>query len=166
MLEILRYTPVWVYFVFVVLLYSSVRACFTHQVNMRQALIFPLVFILLSILALYHYPYPALTVTVWGAGALVGALLSGYMFKNSQFKLGEKTHTLVVPGSYAILVINLFYFFLHYYLGYQEAIRSRMLPMTTTYLVLFFCSSGFTAGFYVVRAWTLRKSMSSIIPYQ
>ena len=47
MLEILQHTPVWVYIVFVVLLYLSIRACFSHEVNTRQAIIFPLVFILL-----------------------------------------------------------------------------------------------------------------------
>ena len=102
MLEILQHTPVWVYIVFVVLLYLSIRACFSHEVNTRQAIIFPLVFILLL------------------------------------------------------------YFFLRYYLGYQEAVRGGVLQLTTTQLILFFCSSGFTTGFFIARAWLLRKYYVSL----
>ena len=162
MLEILQHTPVWVYIVFVVLLYLSIRACFSHEVNTRQAIIFPLVFILLSILTFRYYPYPALTVPVWGAGALAGALLSRYLFPRSRFKLGERAHSLVVPGSYAILILLLLYFFLRYYLGYQEAVRGGVLQLTTTQLILFFCSSGFTTGFFIARAWLLRKYYVSL----
>lgn len=162
MLEILLNTPVWVYFVFVVLLYLSIRACFSREVNTRQAIIFPLVFILLSILTFHHYPYPALTVPVWGFGTLAGALISRYLFPRSRFKLGKRTHSLVVPGSYAILIILLLYFVLRYYLGYQEAVRGGVLQLTITQLILFFCSSGFTTGFFIARAWLLRKVYISL----
>lgn len=160
MLDILQHTPIWVYIVFVFLLYLSIRACFSREVNTRQAIIFPLVFILLSILTFRHYPHQTLTLPVWAVGALAGALLSRYLFPRGEFRLGEKTYTLVVPGSYAILLILLLYFVLRCYLGYQEAVHGGVLGLTTTQLILFFCSSGFTTGFFIARAWLLRKCYS------
>ena len=160
MLEILQHTPTWVYIVFVGLLCLSIRACFSREVNTRHAFIFPLVFILLSILTFRHYPLVTLTLPVWAVGALAGALLSRYLLQRGEFKLGEKTHTLVVPGSYAILLILLLYFVLRYYLGYQEAVHGGVLGLTKTQLILFFCSSGFTTGFFIARAWLLQKCYS------
>lgn len=157
MLKILQNTPIWVYIVFAVLLFLSIRACFPREVNTRQSMIFPLAFILLSILTFHHYPHVALTIPVWAVGGMAGVLLSCYLFRRNQFKLGEKTHTLVVPGSYAILIILLFYFALRYYLGYQEVVRGGVLGLSKMQLILFFGSSGFTTGFFIMRTWLLQK---------
>jgi len=64
----LQHTPMWVYIVFVVLLYLTIRACFSRKVNTRQSIIFPLVFILLSILTFPYYPHVALTVPSLAVG--------------------------------------------------------------------------------------------------
>lgn len=157
MLEILQHTPVWVYIVFIALLYFGIRACFTREVSIQQTLVFPLVFIVLSILTFYDYPHSLIAIPVWILAAVVGAMVSRSLLERHPLKLGNKTHTLVVPGSYGILFILLFYFALRYYLGYQAAIHGGVQSLTTIQLMVFFISSGFISGLFIARAWLLRK---------
>jgi len=49
------------------------------------------------------------------------------------------------------------YFALRYYLGFQEAVRCGVLDLPTIQLILFFGSSGFITGFFIIRAWLLQK---------
>jgi len=162
MLEILQHTPVWVYIAFLAWLYLSIRACFTREINIRQASVFPVVFIFLSLLNFYAYPHPILTVPVWIVAAVVGGFISRTLLSLDRFKLGKKAHTLVVPGSYAILVLLLVYFVLRYYLGYQGAIHGGVQGLTYLQLTLFFCSSGFISGFFIARTWLLRKYFAAL----
>lgn len=157
MLEILQQTPVWVYLTFLALIYLGVRACFTHEINLRQVIIFPIVFILLSIITFYYYPHPLLTVPVWLVAAIVGALASRVLLKRQPIKPGKKINTLLVPGSCVTLFILLFYFSLRYYLGYQTAIRGGVEALTLMQTISYFISSGFISGFFIARSWLLRK---------
>jgi len=157
MLEILQHTPVWVYITFLALIYLGIRACFTHEINLRQTMIFPVIFVFLSIITFYYYPQPILTVPVWSIAAVAGALVSRLLLARYSMTPGKKTNTLIVPGSCIILFILLFYFALRYYLGYQAAVRGGVQQLTMMQLISFFISSGFISGFFIARTWLLRK---------
>jgi len=162
MLEILQNTPVWVYLTFLALIYLGVRACVTHEINLRQAIVFPAVFIILSIMTFYAYPQPLVTVPVWSVAAVVGAWVSRYLLERHPIKLGSKPHTLIVPGSPVILFILLAYFSLRYYLGYQTAVRGGVEALSMMQIVSFFISSGFISGFFIARSGLLRKYYKSL----
>lgn len=157
MLEILQQTPAWVYITLLALIYLGIRACFTHEINLRQIIIFPIVFIFLSLITFYHYPQPILTIPVWSVAAVAGAFTSRYLLEHQPIKRGKEINTLIVPGSYSILIILLAYFSLRYYLGYQTAVRGGVQELTTIQLIAFFISSGFISGFFIARTWLLRK---------
>lgn len=157
MLETLQQTPVWVYFTFLALIYLGVRACFTHEVNLRQTIIFPAVFICLSVITFYYYPQPLLTIPVWIVATVIGAFVSYYRLERYSLKRGKKTNTLIIPGSCATLFILLFYFSVRYYLGYQAAVRGGVDELTQMQIILYFISSGFISGFFIARSWLLRR---------
>lgn len=157
MLEIVQHTPIWVYLTFLALVYLGGRACFTHEIKLRQALIFPLVFILLSLNTFYHYPQPLLAIPTWAVGAIIGAVASRFLLERQPIKLGNTANTLIVPGSWVILFILLFYFALRYYLGYQTAVRGGIQQLTLVQIMSFFISSGFISGFFIARSWLLKK---------
>lgn len=161
-LEILQQTPAWVYITFLALVYLGVRACFTHEINLRQVIIFPAVFILLSIVTFYYYPQPLLTVPVWLVAGIIGAFASRFLLERQPIKPGKKANTLIVPGSCVTLFILLFYFSLRYYLGYQTAVRGGVQELTLIQIISFFISSGFISGFFIARSWLLRKSYKSL----
>ncbi|WP_300005717.1 DUF6622 family protein [uncultured Cedecea sp.] len=162
MLEILQHTPVWVYFTFLALIYLGVRGCFTREINLRQVLIFPVVFIFLSIITFYYYPQPLMTIPVWAVAAIAGAFTSRCLLDNQLIKLGKKANTLIIPGSVVTLLLLLSYFSLRYYLGYQAAVRGGIQALSTPQLILFFISSGFISGFFIARSWLLRKYYKSL----
>lgn len=157
MLEILQHTPTWVYITFFALLYLGLRACFTHEVNIRKSIVFPIIFIFLSATTFYTYPQPMLMGPVWGIAVLFGFLVSKLLFNQQNIKLGEKADTLIVPGDFFILLLLMFYFLLRYYLGYQAAIHGGVQGLSRMQVILFFASSGFICGFFIARTWLLRK---------
>ncbi|WP_380180545.1 DUF6622 family protein [Kalamiella sp. sgz302252] len=158
MLEIAAHTPKWVFLLFILLLWLSIKSCFPREVNPRRALISPLAFLALSLHTFMQYPHLVSDMAAWLAGAMIGAALSYSLLQSQRFRLGKNKLTLVAPGTPVILVITLAYFLLRYYLGYQEALRADKQAVPLPQLLLMFSSAGFITGFFICRAWLLLKN--------
>ncbi|NWB64625.1 hypothetical protein, partial [Pseudomonas sp. F1002] len=102
--------------------------------------------------------HSTLSIGCWLGGAAVGCLLAMAMFTAKGASLDG--HTLVLPGTWKILLISQLFFAVKYYLGYQHAVHP-LLSSTAPMLALAGGASGFTVGLFCGRAIKLQRALAS-----
>lgn len=98
--QILSHTPLWVWGILLLLLVLGWRARQDRQLSLNQALILPLVILLLTTKSLFgHFSQPTVWL-VWGAGlamALLGMALRG---PSERVRFNPQNKTLQIAGSW------------------------------------------------------------------
>jgi hypothetical protein len=155
MLDILQGTPLWVYAVYLWICWYGIKATRGSRENHRSLMILPVVLVIWSLLSIEH---STLSIGCWLGGAAVGCLLAMAMFTAKGARLDG--HTLVLPGTWKILLISQLFFGVKYYLGYQHAVHP-LLSSTAPMLALAGGASGFTVGLFCGRAIKLQRALAS-----
>jgi len=155
MLDILQGTPLWVYAVYLWICWYGIKATRGSRENHRSLVILPVVLVIWSLLSIEH---STLSIGCWLGGAAVGCLLAMAMFTAKGASLDG--HTLVLPGTWKILLISQLFFAVKYYLGYQHAVHP-LLARPAPLLALAGGASGFTVGLFCGRAIKLQRALAS-----
>jgi hypothetical protein len=158
MLDILQGTPLWVYAVYLWVCWYGLKACQGSHESRRSLLILPVALVAWSLMSL---PHSALSIGAWLGGAALGSLLAIVLFSAKDARLDDDGKTLVLPGTWKILLISQLFFAVKYYLGYQQAVHP-LLSSTPSMLVLAGMASGFTVGLFCGRSTRLYRALTSL----
>jgi hypothetical protein len=151
MLVIIENTPRWVFAVFFVTLYYCIIACYRREIDVNKLLLFPGVFIGLSLWSIFQYNEPGKMLFIWGVGFICSSIATFHFVSKVLITPGKKDKTISIPGTSSVLIVFLIYFSVRYYVGYEEAIRGIQ-GINSVQLIITALASGLTVGFYTGRA--------------
>ncbi|WP_321861019.1 DUF6622 family protein [Pseudomonas paraveronii] len=151
MLEILQGTPLWVYGVFLLICYYGFKARLSTRESPSFLLITPSIFAFWSLFSLNYIGHLAMTLGAWLTGVALGSATALVLFPTRCLTLDDSGRRIIVPGTWKILAIYLFFFAVRYFIGYQAAVHPE--HSNDVEIILIACTaSGFTVGLFCGRA--------------
>ena len=145
-------TPVWVWAVFAYGIYMGIKAFGERKVSLKSMVILPAVFLFLSVPTLLGIvgPNPAVG-AVWGLCLLAGVVLGWYFLTPEPVSVNLRDGTLVVPGTWTVLVLFVTVFLVKFVYGFETAVNPD-LAAQPGFLLGVFSLSGLSTGIVFGRA--------------
>lgn len=132
LIDIITHTPIWVWFVLGLLIYLGIRQLSTRPVNPIRILIFPLIFLPLTLISFKQSPNFMLSLLVFMVCLVAGfAVARPYFVKNPLIIYHQEHHCWIQQKSYLPLLLYMAIFICRYVLSVVFAIR---LPIIQTHL--------------------------------
>jgi predicted dienelactone hydrolase len=159
-LEIIRYTPNWVFGLLLVLIVFGLLQTRTRQVLIQASLILPLVMLFLSFTGVLRYvglQLPALF--CWLLGVAVVTAMSIKLIGKDVARFDANTRKLIIKGSWVPLFVILGIFITRYALGVATAMDLNIIHHPY-FPILASLSLGAWSGFFVAHGiifWQTRK---------
>jgi len=144
MLEILKGTPFWVYFLLFILIYKGIKALKPNIMKLKKLLIMPVVFLIMT---LHKINTPYYYILFLLCGLIIGWLL----YKNIKIRADKTNHLIALPGSSLPLILILIAFSKGYYFGYESSVHPEYLTQHW-FILLSLITSGFFSGIFIGRA--------------
>ena len=154
-IDIVRYTPVWVWGLLLALIALGLSQAFPRRVTLRRTMVLPLALLAFSLYGVVSrfgaLPAPLLA---WGVG-LAGALVATQgRFDNAAVRFDPASRSFQLPGSWLPLVLMVGLFALKFAAGvlaatHPDVVREAgfALPASTAF--------GAASGIFLARAMTL-----------
>ncbi|OMO26522.1 hypothetical protein BH582_21865 [Vibrio sp. 10N.222.47.A9] len=147
-IEIVRNTPVWVWFLFAYLVRRGITSLRPREVSVGRLLIIPMLFFIWGIYGITTtVPLTSLTLTIVVASLVVGVL--GLLLVNrvfiSQAKYNPNTMMLTLPGQPISLLLILFAFISHYVFSAFIAVDPQIVS-SASFITVFCVLSGVSIG--------------------
>jgi hypothetical protein len=144
-------TPVWVWVVFAYGIYTGIKALGERRVSLKTMILLPGVFLFLSVPSLVgivgQNPLVAL---VWGLCLLAGLVLGWYLLTPEPVSVDRTAGTLVVPGTWTVLVLFVTIFTVKFVYGFEQAVNPE-LAAQPGFLLGVFALSGLSTGIVIGR---------------
>lgn len=160
--DILRHTPVWIFFLFTFLIIVGWIQTKPRNINLSRLLIIPTVMILLSIIGvLASFGMNIMSMAFWLTG-VVAAITLHWIFKYpGQVTYNKDTKIFSIPGSWIPLALMMLIFFTKYFIGASIAIHPEIKTISSfiiiSCLILGFASgSFFSRAFFIVNKFLIR----------
>jgi len=155
-LNVLQYTPWWVFAVFALLTWLGAQALRPRDVPVWRLLITPAIFILWGVASLVIQSTSApILVADWSAAAVVGAAIAWTTSGLDRIKIDRVQRQVSLPGSTSTLIRNVLIFSAKYGLGAAAA----MMPAWRSELALWdIAVSGASAGYFL--GWLARLAQA------
>jgi hypothetical protein len=125
MLEIIKGTPVYVWFIEAYLIWRGIHASKPHKTNWREFMIFPAIMITWALIASIDY-YPVTLLTLLFLSLALGTLVGMRVFKKEKVVFHTIPKAIELSGSWFPLIACLMIFSLRYYLGVTHAIHPEL----------------------------------------
>ncbi|MEL0638868.1 DUF6622 family protein [Marinomonas sp. TI.3.20] len=155
MLEILRHTPLWVYFIFTMILYLGISSCFKQRLKSKSIFHLSGAFLVLSIYnLLMKNDLFLIGILSWSGGLAIATGVAYYFILKKKYQFSLEGEYLVIPGSPSILLVSLFFFAVKFWFGYTVAIKPE-LSSIPIYVILDKLCSGLVVGFFSGRSIAL-----------
>ena len=147
-IEIVRNTPVWVWFLFVYLVHRGITSLRPREVSVGRLLIVPMLFFIWGIYGITTtVTLTGLTLTLVIAFFMIGVL--GLLLVNRAFinqaKYNPNTMMITLPGQPISLLLILFAFISHYVFSAFVAVEPQIVnsaPFITVFCILSGISTG------------------------
>jgi len=162
LLELIKYTPTWVFAVFFTLLILGFIQSRERTVKVGTVFILPVVMIIFSLFSVSSaFGVTLLTVGLWLAGLTTALVIGLKLAYPKLVKFSAQHNKLTVPGSWIPLLFMMGIFFTKYFVGFAVA---RQLPfineyMFVTALCLLF---GAFSGIFLSRSFVMFKQVPSV----
>lgn len=155
MIQILTHTPVWVFFLFVVLVVFGLQQARSRNVKFFLAYFLPVGMVALSLAGvLSSFGLQAAPVGLWGLGLVATALLLYKLLPLKGARFNQDTGHFFVPGSWVPFVVIMAIFFAKYGVGVMRGFNNPLLLNTSFILCLSFAYGCFS-GYFAARALAL-----------
>ncbi len=121
--QILRGAPWWVYVLFIILVRMGLQSTKPRTITLQRLGLFPLVFIVWSILRLYQnngFEFPSL-IFWWVLSLGIGAYLGVKEVSSWKIHVDKEKKTITIPGNYSTIVFIFAIFILNFFWGYFYA---------------------------------------------
>jgi hypothetical protein len=152
--EIASHVPVWVWIIMAYGILMGVRAFAERKVSLAMATLLPIVFLYLSLSSLISVASGAPAVgLVWLLAVVAGAALGWFYLSPEPIEVHRGRGTLVVPGTWAVLVLFVVIFATKFVYGFEQATNPE-LAASLLFTVVVFALSGLSTG--IVTGRTVR----------
>jgi len=121
--QIVRHTPTWVFFLFLYLLFSGVRASRVRELELRRVVVTPALLAMMQVytLSVVMSVFSAVIFGSWLAGLLAGGSVGWFQAGRVGVEVDRAKGMLRIPGSWSTLVVILFIFGTKYFFNYEMA---------------------------------------------
>ena len=144
-------TPVWVWAVFAYGIYMGIKAFGDRKVSLKAMVILPGVFLFLSVPALVSIAGQNPVVgAAWGLCLLAGVVLGWYYLTPEPVSIDLRAGTMVVPGTWTVLVLFVTVFLVKFVYGFATAVNPG-LAAQPGFLLGVFALSGLSTGIVLGR---------------
>ena len=142
-------TPIWVYFLLVILLMMGFKASKTGVVHIKKMLIAPIVFTLMSFESLYtHLSITPYILVLYMSTLSMGAGLGFLQVNRLLLKVDRKNGLIEIPGSWSVMALILIIFSTKYYFGYELSIDPHALD-NSEFEILFVGVNAICTGLFI-----------------
>jgi len=133
--------PIWVIFLFLVVIYIGIKRCFTRRIKVKRLIILPALFFILSIhkLTLIFQTMP-LTILAWTIGVLIGIGFGCLHVKNKIIYVDKENMLVEIPGDWTMLLLIISIFAIEFIIHYAEAVSPLLAQTMWFYLSTIFIS--------------------------
>lgn len=155
-LEILKRTPVWVFFLFALLVYIGFQQSRTRTVSPQRLAILPAALLALSLYGvLSAFGTSPFALGVWGAAlALAAVAISLVPFPRGVVRSGNSFQ---VPGSWVPFALMMVIFFTRYAIAVSLA-RDPSLRQAAGFVAAVAASYGLPTGYFVARTVNILRT--------
>jgi hypothetical protein len=118
-IQFLKNTPTYVYFIFIYLMYVGIKSCRNRVVSIIRTPIIGMVFLYLAGNTIYK-SFPD-TGAIWGVFLLfltAGAFLGYLLVYKQKIQVDKKKNLIALPGTWTTIIILFIIFTCKYYIGY------------------------------------------------
>ncbi len=150
--EILKHTPIWVFFILIALLYLGYIQSKTRTVTIRRAIVIPIAMTGLSLYGIESaFGASILGFSSWIAGVILAQLINNVLRQPAGVHYISDSKCFVIPGSYIPFMLMMAIFFTKYFISAAIAMRfiSPDLPAFIGISSLFL---GLFSGAFISRA--------------
>jgi hypothetical protein len=153
--EIVSHTPIWVWFVMAYGIWVGVRAFSERKVSLTMASLLPIVFFGLSLSSLIGVAERSPAVgLVWLLAVAAGVVLGWFYLSAEPLEVHRGRGTLLVPGTWAVLVLFVVIFITKFTYGIEQATNPD-LASSLVFQVVVFALSGLSTGIVTGRTTRL-----------
>ncbi len=160
-LDILMYTPRWVFGLLAMLVMFGLMQARTRAVKIQVALIIPVVMLVLSLTGVLHYLGWQLPVlTCWLAGIILSTWLCLKLIGKNSARFNVENRKLIIQGSWLPLIVILGIFITRYALGVVTAMQLSIVHATYFPFVVSLIL-GAWSGFFLARGlafWQVKQT--------
>ena len=144
-------TPWWVYAIFIYVIYRGIRASQTRVIPLARLFILPLIIVVFASHTLLAMTTLSGDLVInWVLTLIVGFLIGWWLTKIRDIKVDQEKGLLQISGSWISLIVILFIFGSHYYVGYMTAVHPEVVQQTF-FAHIIFALNGITMGIVVGR---------------
>lgn len=158
MLTILSHTPIWVFVIFFTIIYLGLQQTKIRSITFFQAILLPILMIILSLLAVIASFKPdSLHLSLWAVGTAIGFLFATHYTLLGKISYLAASKRFIMPATWLPLVVMLLIFFTRY--GVTVSLSQEM-PFTQTpvFTLLVCVSYGLFCGFFASRLSAIGQS--------
>jgi hypothetical protein len=161
MIDIFKYTPLWVYGLFVALLVFGLQQTRDRKINRILALTLPIGMIVLSLAGVVtSFGFLIENIGYWLLGVVTTSLVLDKLLKINGLQYYQTTKKYFVPGSSIPLIVIMVIFFTKYVVGVLNGLNVNM--SETQGLELGLCVLyGTCSGYFVFRLIKIFKCQSA-----
>lgn len=158
MLEILVYTPIWVYGLFVILLYLGWQQAKTRAVKRTMIYVLPTAMICLSFMGVMSsFGMSSQTLGYWIMALLMATYIGVQYFPVTNASFNHHTQQFQVPGSWVPLILMMAIFFTKYLVGVAVALNPEFIELNPTIVICSLLYGGLS-GVFASRAITIARA--------
>jgi predicted dienelactone hydrolase/hypothetical membrane protein len=160
-MEILSYTPRWVFGLFFVLCALGLMQTRTRRVRFSLALLLPIGMLMLSLLGVFQYTrYWIAAIGCWLVGLVAVCMIASRIMDGGFVKWNDSSARLIVRGSWVPLLVILGIFITRYLLGVARALQFQPLDQWPLQMLVA-GGLGAWSGYFACRArrcWQASRS--------
>lgn len=160
MAEILRYTPLWVFALFIGLVLLGLQQARTRTVKPVVVILLPAGMLGLSWAGLVSsFGVHMGDVALWFCGLSLVTVIGIYAFSPAKARYDSANNRFTVPGSWWPLLFIMLLFFIKYAVGVSASIRPELLARDSVILTLSLLYGGLSGAFLAraLRIYLVRR---------
>jgi len=146
MLDLIKGTPIWVWFLLLFLIYMGSKSFFDRTIEVKKLLIIPIVFLVMTAA---HIKDPL----SYGIFLILGAIVGFFSCFRYKIRVDREHKLLSIPGSPLPLILIILVFVKNYFYGYEHAVHPEMFK-NIMFLAISYIVSGVFSGIFIGRAGT------------
>jgi hypothetical protein len=140
------HTPWWVFPLLGYLIVIGIQSRRTRIVSIYKLFVIPVIFLVISLIALVSAMPDFIVLSCWLAAILAGSAIGFFQLAHMEIKVDVPGRLIQIPGSWSNLVVMLLIFASRYYFGYDMAVNPAHNDLLE-YKIIRTVSSGLLTGY-------------------
>ncbi|HSX11077.1 MAG TPA: hypothetical protein VLF94_05130 [Chlamydiales bacterium] len=125
LVEILKKSPWWVYFVFFGLLLIGLKSTKPRPISIQRIFLLPFIFMILNLIWLgERLKGPIFPIIYWFVGLAVGIAIGWFWVRKWVIKI-YKHDTILLPPTWSVFVLTILFFFIRYFFAFNYEMHPR-----------------------------------------